>query len=1136
MINNILELNNILSNNTNYKLSNLTKDFSKFLLLELIENSQDSSIIVFPNDNEAQSFFDFIQSYSKTLKVNFFPSLPNPFSQISPAKSLMVKRIDTLANIYLNKNNKNIVVSSIAGLIQKTLAPNYLKDNFLALKKGDNLKIETLIDFLIAKSYKKVSMVISESEFAVRGDILDICIPQYGAVRVDFFDETIERIRLFDILSQKSFADINEISIKPAVEIILNEETIHNFKINYQRLFGKINKETFELLDKGILPKFIENYIPLFYEKTTNLLSYIGKANIFVFDGFVESLKESISLYTEEYNYLSDAKNIFTTSQDILPPSELIFSLEETTSQLNKNKMFYLSNLKKDEDNNLNFDVKTVYPLWSVYKNQEKSPLTALTNFIKDNSNKQFLIFIYEDSFAENIKTLLQDYLNRIVIINNPNITEGFIFEEKIIITQSEITGIKKTFSNNKKKSSNKILQQLSSIEIGDIVLHVKHGFGEYRGIHTLSVNGADHDFLEINYRNNEKLFVPVENIDTITRHSGQNDNIVLDKLGSSAFEKKSNKIKEKIKDIAYDLIQIAAQRNLKKAPAINFNQEEYNNFLQGFPFVETEDQLNAINDVFDDLQSGVPTDRLICGDVGFGKTEVILRAAFLVANSGYQVAVVAPTTLLCNQHYNNFKERFKNFAINIEQLSRFTPASKRKQHKENLANGKIDIIIGTHSLLAKDVKFKNLALIIVDEEQSFGVVHKEKLKTFKEEAHILTLSATPIPRTIQLAFKGIKELSIISTPPVDKLPIITYILPIDYLQIKKAILREKERGGQVFFVCPRISDISEIESALDRLNLDINYIVAHGQMPTDTLEQNMIDFKDKKYDVLISTNIIESGIDLHNVNTMIILKSDMMGLAQLYQLRGRVGRGNNQAYAYLLYDNHKNLSPKAEKRLQVLQNLDYLGASFSLASYDLDMRGAGNLLGEEQSGHIKEIGTELYQKLLEQEIKHIKSVQKNSNEIDIEYYNFSPNINLHIPVFIPKKYISDMETTMEIYQRIGRITEYSEIVEVKEEMLDRFGNLPYQVENLFLSIELKLAAKTALVEKINFGNKGIQLSFYQQNFPNVDALLNYIQSKKEVLSLKPEGSILIHVDNLEVNQQIKLVLTTLSDIKNLLH
>ena len=1144
MINNILELNNILKNNTNYKLSNLTSDFSKFLLLELISNSLKSSLIICNTDNEAEQLYEFVKSYSD-IKINLFPSFSiEPYQHVSPNKSLMVKRIDALSSIFLNNNQKNIVITSVLGIIQKTIHKNYLDNNFLLLKKGDDYKIEKLIEFLVSKNYKKVSLVAEEGEFALRGDILDICSPEVGAIRIDFFDETVERLRRFDVISQKSYEDVEEINIKPSTEIFLNDNTIHTFKNNYVKFFGEPNKQLFELLDNHILPKGIENYITLFYEQTATILNYLENYNIFTFDKFDFTLKNAVESYTEEYEYLTNDKNIFKSAENVLPYGELILNTEQVTSIISQQNRYELSNVKKDDDNNLNFDVRLFSPDFSVYKNKEKSPIQALVNFIKDNSNKNFLIFVSTDSFSENLRVMLkgshidfstiQAENKQVTIINNSSISEGFIVGDKVIIAESEVTGVKKTFSSKKSKSSNKILQQLSTIDIDDIVIHVKHGFGEYKGIQTLNVNGAEHDFLEISYKDNEKLYVPVENIDDITRHSGANDEINLDKLGSSSFEKKSAKVKEKIKDIAYDLIQIAAQRNLKTAPVIDYVKEDYDKFLQGFPYVETEDQMNAINDVIDDLTSGRPSDRLICGDVGFGKTEVILRAAFLMANSGFQVALVAPTTLLCNQHYNNFKERFKDFPIRIEQLSRFSTPTKRKQYKNELAEGKIDIIIGTHSLLAKDVKFKNLALIIVDEEQSFGVVHKEKLKTFKEEVHILTLSATPIPRTIQLAFKGIKELSIMSTPPVDKLPIITYVLPVDYLALKKAILKEKERGGQVYFVCPRISDIDGIKSSIDKLDLGISYVVAHGQMSTDVLEQNMLDFKDKKYDMLISTNIIESGIDLHNVNTIIILRSDMMGLAQLYQLRGRVGRGQSQAYAYLLYDKHKPLNEKAEKRLQILQNLDYLGASFSLASYDLDMRGAGNLLGEEQSGHVKEIGTELYQKLLEQEIKHIKNSSKNG-EVEANYYSFSPNISLNIPVFIPKKYIPDMETSMEIYQRVGKIENYQEIVEVKEELQDRFGNLPYQVENLLTSIELKIAAKLAMIEKIVFGTKGVQLQFYKQKFDKVDELLNYIQQKQGLLSLKPEGSIVINTPELESKEQIKLILKVLEEIKHLI-
>ncbi len=1144
MINNILELNNILKNNTNYKFSNLTNDFAKFLLLELIQDNSQDSLIIFSTDAEAEQFYDFVKLYSD-ISINFFPSFSiEPYQNVSPHKSLMVKRIEVLSNIYLNKNQKNIVVTSVLGIIQKTIAKKYLDNNFLFLKTGNEFKMSALVEFLISKNYKKVSLVSEEGEFALRGDILDICSPEIGAIRIDFFDDNIERMRRFDVISQKSYEDILEINIKPSSEIFLNEKTIDTFKHNYLKFFIESNKKLFELLDNNILSKGIENYITLFYEETATILDYLKDYNVFSFDNFDYHLKQTVESYQEEYNYLINEKNIFKSSENILPPNALILNENEVISKIEQQSRYYLSKTRVDEENNINFDVRLLAPEFSVYKKREKSPLYALINFIKDNSDKQFLIFVSTDTFSEKLRVMLKGShicfsLNKkdnqqVSIINNSNIQEGFIIDNRIIITEYEITGIKKTFSSKKKKSGNKILQQLSTIEIDDIIVHVKHGFGRYKGIQTLPVNGAEHDFLEIEYKNNEKLYVPVENIDDITRKSSNNDEINLDKLGSTAFEKKSSKIKEKIKDIAYDLIQLAAQRILKKAPIIDFNQEDYDDFLKGFPYVETEDQQNAINDVIKDLTTGIPSDRLICGDVGFGKTEVILRGAFLTANSGYQVAVISPTTLLCNQHYNNFKERFKDFPIRIEQLSRFSTPIKRKQYKKELSDGKIDIIVGTHALLAKDIKFKNLSLIVIDEEQSFGVLHKEKLKTLKEEVHILTLSATPIPRTIQLAFKGIKELSTISTPPVDKLPIITYVLPIDYIAIKKALLKEKERGGQIFFVCPRISDIGGIKTAIDNLNLDISYAVAHGQMPTEIIEQNMLDFKEKQYDMLISTNIIESGIDLHNVNTIIILRSDIMGLAQLYQLRGRVGRGQNQAYAYLLYDNLKPLNPKAEKRLQVLQNLDYLGAGFSLATYDLDMRGAGNLLGEEQSGQVEEIGSELYQKLLEQEIKHIKNIVKKDSNQNASYYNFSPNISLNIPVFIPKKYISDMETAMEIYQRIGAIETYQEIVDVKEELQDRFGNLPYQVENLLTSIELKISAKLALIEKIIFGSKGIQLTFYKQSFNKVDELLNYIQSKQGLLNLKPEGSIVISSNDLESREQIRLTLQVLEDIKNL--
>ncbi len=1151
MIDNILELNNILNNNTNYKLSNLSADFTKFLLYELIKTTKKDLLLVFDTDSKAENFYNFLKEYDSKLIPYYFPSFAiEPYQNMSPNKSILSKRISTLSNIILNPYGNRYVITSINSLITKTIPKDYLKNRFLEIKVNTLLSRDKLIAFLIRNNYKKVSLVSEDGEFALRGDIVDIYCSDIGAIRLDFYDDHIEKIKLFDPLTQKSFQEIDNILIKPSSEIILEEATINHFKSSYKTIFNKIDTELFEYLDNKIIPKGIEQYISLFYESTQSITDYLNNPTILYSSNFNKLTENAIEHYAEEYEYRKSLNNIFNHKQDILLPDLLILNKNELTTILKKHNNIILSELKSDIDeyNNYNFTIKNIQPILSVYRNQHKTYINSFNQFIIDNkiiSDKEsnFLIFARSEEFVTNImKTLNDNKLDfslkledksKITILLNPYIEEGFIYENYIILCENEITGIKKTFNSQKKSKNNKLLQHLNNIEIGNIVVHNKHGFGKYLGIKSIKINEIEHDFLEIAYKDQEKLYLPVENIDLISRYSGSETEIILDKLGSSAFEKKHNKVKEKIKDIAYDLIQIAAKRNIQTAPIIDINNEEYMKFLEGFPYVETEDQLAAINDIISDLQSGHPADRLICGDVGFGKTEVILRAAFLVANAGYQIAIITPTTLLSNQHYVNFKNRFKDFPIRIAQLSRFTKNKEKSIIKKELQEGSVDVIIGTHSLLAKDINFKNLALIVVDEEQSFGVVHKEKLKTFKEEVHIITLSATPIPRTIQLAFKGIKDLSLISTPPIDKLPIITYVLPVDYFSIKKAILKEVSRDGQIYLVCPKISDIEEIKRSIDGLNLDISYIIAHAQMPTETLEKNMLDFREKKYNLLISTSIIESGLDMENVNTIIILRADLFGLAQLYQLRGRVGRGKNQAFAYLFYQNQKFLGEKAEKRLQILQNLDYLGASFSLASYDLDMRGAGNLLGEEQSGHIKEIGSELYQKLLEQEIVYLKSSGKDNKSSD--YYNFSPNINLNIPIFIPKKYIPDMETIMEIYQRLGKLNEYSEIINIKEEMIDRFGNIPYQVENLLLSIELKIMAKKAFVEKIIFGAKAIMLSFYNNTFPNVDALLKYLNNKESIITLKPDG-LLIYSDNLsEYKEQIKLVTKVLEDLQILL-
>lgn len=607
------------------------------------------------------------------------------------------------------------------------------------------------------------------------------------------------------------------------------------------------------------------------------------------------------------------------------------------------------------------------------------------------------------------------------------------------------------------------------------------------------------------------KLFVPVENIDVISRYGMEDDNIQLDTLGGLAWQAKKAKVKEKIRDIAEKLIKIAAERHLKVADSFVPPQGLYDEFCARFPFNETDDQLNAITDVLKDLNQGSPMDRLVCGDVGFGKTEVALRAAFAVAMSGAQVALIVPTTLLARQHYYNFKKRMEGFPVRVRMLSRLVTPKEAAETKKGLEDGSVEIVIGTHALLSKDIKFCNLGLLIIDEEQHFGVAHKEKLKALKSNVHVLTLTATPIPRTLQMSLTGVKQLSIIATPPVDRLAARTFVMPFDKVMIKEAIYREKFRNGQVFFVCPRVSDIFGMEKELRALVPDIRILVAHGQMPVKQLEDVMNDFADGKADMLLSTTIIESGIDMPTVNTMIVHRSDMFGLAQLYQLKGRVGRSKVRGYCYFTVPKQKELKPVAERRLNILQALDTLGAGFSLASHDMDIRGSGNILGEEQSGHIKDVGIALYQHMLEEEIMRQKSGERQRRED--EPADWAPQITTGIPIMIPETYVRDLGVRLGLYKRIGEIRDKAGILDMREELTDRFGKLPEEVDNLLKTVEIKQLCREANVEKIDAGAKGILITFHNNVFKAPDKLINWVSRQFGVIKIRPDQKLFVERD-----------------------
>jgi transcription-repair coupling factor (superfamily II helicase) len=639
-------------------------------------------------------------------------------------------------------------------------------------------------------------------------------------------------------------------------------------------------------------------------------------------------------------------------------------------------------------------------------------------------------------------------------------------------------------------------------------VVHIDHGIARYEGLKTLDIQGAPHDTLELQYGGEAKLYLPVENIDLLTRYGAESDGVVLDRLGGAAWQSRKARAKERLREMADGLIRIAAERATKVSDPAEPPAGLFDEFCARFPYEETDDQLSAIGDVLEDLAAGRPMDRLICGDVGFGKTEVALRAAFVVAMSGRQVAVVAPTTLLARQHFKTFSERFEGWPVRVRRLSRLVPAKEQVETRDGLSRGEVEIVIGTHAVLSKQVSFRDLGLVIVDEEQHFGVKHKEKLKELRADVHMLTLTATPIPRTLQMSLSGIREMSIIATPPVDRLAVRTYVTPWDPVVLREALLREKYRGGQIYFVTPRVRDLPDLEQFLREQVPEVKFVVGHGQMAPTQLEEVMTAFYDGQYDVLLSTTIVESGLDIPTANTIILNRADMFGLAQMYQLRGRVGRSKARAYAYLTTPADRSITLSAEKRLKVLQSLDSLGAGFQLASHDLDIRGGGNLLGEEQSGHIREIGVELYQQMLEDAVNELKA-RAGAGEAGPDR-GWSPQINTGAAVLIPDDYVPDLNVRLSLYRRISEAEKSQDREALAAELIDRFGPLPAEADQLLKVVAIKGLCREANVAKIDVGPKGAVVSFRNDDFPNPGGLVGFIGKNAIAWRLRPDNKVVV--------------------------
>ncbi len=1103
-------------------LCGIPKGYQAFVLKDMIKAGQIHCHLVV-NDRELSLLKDILALIDPSLCVLSFPNWDTvPYDRVSPKADIVGERIDTLTKlVHLRKENASrvLLLTTPGAVLQKVPEVSFFENAALILREGLDLPFQVLQEFLIKNSYKQTDTVMEAGEYAVRGGIIDL-FPAglVHPVRIDFFGDEIDSLKFFDEATQRTLSNAQEVIVKPVCEFNLTHESIALFRTKYRSLFDKSQDDyLYESVSNGIHVQGLEHFLPLFHNHLVSLFDYIPQASIsfdFQVQQRIEAKIEQIDEYFEARMQALQNKELSLEQKYYPVPKEMMFlSQEELFLSVYDHDFYTFSPFSEPEKKDMGGKggksfvearVKNPLDVFSDVADYVRSEKRKIIFSASTFGSAQRLLGLMRDTGihlteTESWKTALQKAPSLIVA----PFETGFSNKNFVLITETDIFG-ERIIRKIPKVKKNNFITDINTLNIDDLVVHQVHGIGKFAGLYPLEIDGAVHDCLCLVDEGGDKLFVPVENADVLSRYGSQN--VSLDHLGSAAFSQRKERVKKDLFAMAEKLIATASLRALNKTERILPPHGLYQEFCARFPYAETDDQLRTIQEIEADLGSGKPMDRLVCGDVGFGKTEVALRTAFLAAMSGYQVAVVVPTTLLALQHAATFEARFKGFPLRIASLSRLVSSSKAKLIYNELEKGTLDIVIGTHALLSKNIRFKNLGLVVVDEEQHFGVTHKERLKELQKGVHVLTLTATPIPRTLQLSLSGVRELSVIATPPVDRLAVKTFVTPFDPIIIKEAILREHFRGGQTFFVCPRISDMPEVQNILSKLVPDIKVVAAHGQMSPVQLEKIMTDFANKKYDVLLATSIVESGLDIPSVNTIVIYRADMFGLSALYQMRGRVGRGKLRAYAYLTTPPYQKLTQTAQKRLNVMQGLDSLGAGFTLASHDLDIRGAGNLLGDEQSGHIREIGISLYQKMLADAIRSLRDKKENT----VVESDFSPQISVGLPVIIPATYIQDLDVRMDLYNRIGNIESIEEISSFQAEMIDRFGKYPVEVENLFTTVRLKVYAKAAHIERLDAGPKGASIAFYQNTFPNPSALIEYISSQMGTIKIRPDQKLLV--------------------------
>ncbi len=1147
-------------------LTGVPEGFDGYVLAKLILKACSPIIHIARDDRRAQEVLAAIDFFSPNTKTLYFPAWDClPYDRCSPKNLLMGQRMAVLSELSVINSKKFVLVTTVNAIIQKILPLSIIKDFSFEIMIGKKVDPINLKKFLTLAGYRFTNKVVDLGEYSIRGGIIDLFPSGFETpLRLDFFGDVLDDIRFFDPDTQRTIGHTpDKITIVPISEVLINPKSVLKFRSKYRSEFGAPGTEDsfYNAICNQQIYQGYEHWGPFFYDKMDTLFDYLSGTIISSDNGVGTLITDRFEKIQNQFDLRSEGlmkKSRLGAVYKAIKPYYLYFSPEEWELMIENKLQIAVSPLKIELNDNITYLEGKVAKDFSFERQSLGHNLfdSVVTYILKRQKVGPVIIAAYSEGSCHRLKNLFTDcgipnvsisekyelasLFNEIIdtqLLESKKIIlsiiifqleKGFEIPGLTILSEQDILGERLIRKKKYKRSLDNNLINFSDISLGDLLVHVDHGIGRFVGLKEIDAMGSPHECISLEYADSDRLFVPVENIDLLSKYG--NDSGSLDRLGGAGWQSRRASAKKRIRDIAEHLIRIAAERTVRSAAILNTPEIFWQEFCAGFKFEETDDQIVAIEEVLTDLASGKPMDRLVCGDVGFGKTEIALRATFVAVSAGFQVALVVPTTLLARQHFQTFLERFNKFPFKIAQLSRFVKNSEKQMTYAEIKEGTVDIIVGTHALFSSKVSFKKLGLLVVDEEQHFGVVHKEKLKQYRSNIHVLTLTATPIPRTMQLALSGVREMSLITTPPPDRLAIRTYFMEFDPVIIREALIREYNRGGQSFFVVPRIKDIEEVRIFLEEELSDLKYLVATGQMTGNTLDKVMNAFYEGKADILLSTSIVESGLDVPNANTLIAYKADLFGLSQLYQIRGRVGRSKLRAYSYLTVEQGKKITSNGEKRLNLLAGIDSLGEGFNLASQDLDIRGSGNLLGDEQSGNIKEVGFELYQEMLRDAVSKLKTGVAVLDDIAD---GWSPQINLGVPVLIPSLYISDLDTRLGLYRKLAYLRTENEFEEFTEELIDRFGEFPPEVRSLLKIIQIKAKCYIAGISVLTGGVKGLAIKFYKDKFNNTEGLVSFLSNPSNRAQFR-DNKILISADLVSEKKRLATAYSVISEFVHL--